>query len=193
MLVEGKIDEIVAKCLLNHIGLEAGNVYGRRGKAHLLERLPNYNEAAKFTPWFVIADLDMDTKCASQALELWLPKIAKGMRFRIAVRAIEAWLMADRESIARFLAVATSKIQLRTDLDLNPKETLVNIARTSRNTSVREDIVPRQDSGSKVGPLYVARLTEFTEKHWRPDEAADHSESLRRCISALSTLTSWET
>ncbi len=169
MLVEGKIDEIVAKRLLNHIGLEAGNVYGRRGKAHLLERLPNYNEAAKFTPWFVIVDLDMDTKCASQALELWLPNIAKGMRFRIAVRAIEAWLMADKENIARFLAVATSKIQLRTDLDLNPKETLVNIA------------------------LYVARLTEFTEKHWRPDEAADHSESLRRCISALSTLTSWET
>lgn len=39
-------------------------------------------------------------------------------------------------------------------------------------------------------PLYVARLTNFTENHWRPAEAEKHSESLHRCIRALSTLIS---
>jgi hypothetical protein len=84
------------------------------------------------------------------------------------------------------------RIRHNIDLDPNPKETLINIARTSRNRSIREDLVPRQASGAKVGPLYVPRLIEFAEKLWRPDIAANESESLRRCILALSTLTSWE-
>jgi hypothetical protein len=99
--------------------------------------------------------------------------------------------MADRESIADFLAVSPSKISHRMELDPNPKQTLVNIARTSRNRSIREDIVPRQESGAKVGPLYFARLTDFTENHWRPSEGEKRSESLHRCIRALSTLTSF--
>jgi hypothetical protein len=65
---------------------------------------------------------------------------------------------------------------------------VVNIARTSRNKSIREDIVPRQGSGARVGPLYVARLSEYTTNYWRPSEAEKQSESLRRCIKALATL-----
>ena len=49
-----------------------------------------------------------------------------------------------------------------------------------------------EGSGAKVGPLYVRRLTEFVENLWRPDIAANESESLRRCILALSALTSWD-
>lgn len=192
VLVEGMTDEPVAKKLLSHVGLEIGTIYGRKGKSHLLERVSIYNKAAHIAPWFVLVDLDGDAQCPSQAIIQWLPKPAHGMRFRIAVRSIEAWLMADRESIASFLAVSLSKIPHRVDLDPNPKQALINIARTSRNKSVREDIVPRQGSGAKVGPLYVARLTDFTENHWRPTEGEKHSESLRRCIRALSTLTSFE-
>jgi len=50
ILVEGRTDEPVAKRLLHHLGLEVGTVYGRRGKSHLLQRLPNYNKAAHFAP-----------------------------------------------------------------------------------------------------------------------------------------------
>ncbi len=161
ILVEGSTDEPVAKRLLTHVGLQVGTVYGRKGKAHLLGRLPNYNKAAHFSPWFVVVDLDGDTRCASQFVAQWLPDPAKGMQLRVAVQAIEAWLMADRESLARFLAVSPSSLPYRTDLELNPKETLINIAQASRSRSIREDIVPRRGSGAKVGPLYVARLTEF--------------------------------
>ena len=191
ILVEGLADEPVAKRLLKHVGLEVGMVYGRRGKPYLLEQLMKYNQAAHIMPWFALVDLDMDAQCPSEAVLGWLPKPAHGMRFRVAVQSIEAWLMADRESIASFLAVSLSKIPHRIDLDPNPKQTLINIARTSRNRSIREDIVLRQESGAKVGPLYVARLTNFTENHWRPGEAEKHSESLHRCIRALSTLISF--
>jgi hypothetical protein len=191
ILVEGITDEPVAKKLLKHVGLEIGMVYGRRGKSYLLEHMLKYNQAAHIAPWFVLIDLDMDAQCPSQAVTQWLPKPAYGMRFRVAVRSVEAWIMADRESIASFLAVSLSKIPHRIDLDHHPKQTLVNIARTSRSKSIREDIVPRQESGAKVGPLYVARLTDFTENYWRPAEGEQHSESLRRCIRALSTLTAF--
>lgn len=117
-----------------------------------------------------------------------MPEPANGTRFRIAVRAVEAWLMADRESIADFLSVNLAKIPHQVDLDPHPKQTFINIARTSRNKSMREDIVPRDGSGAKVGPLYMARLTDFTENHWRPGEGQKHSKSLHRCINALSTL-----
>jgi len=192
ILVEGMTDEPVAKKLLKHIGLEIGVVYGRKGKPYLLQRSPIYNKVAQFAPWFVLLDLDTDTQCASQAVTQWLPNPANGMRFRVAVRSVEAWLMADRESMASFLSVAPSKIQHSIELDLNPKQTLINIARASRDRSMREAIVPRQDSGAKVGPLYVAQLAEFTEKYWRPHVAQEHSDSLRRCINALSTLTSFK-
>lgn len=48
VLVEGVTDEPVARRLLKHVGLDIGRVYGRRGKAHLLERAVHYNKAAQF-------------------------------------------------------------------------------------------------------------------------------------------------
>ena len=82
VLVEGPTDEPVAKKLLEHVGLEVGTIYGRKGKAHLLERTPIYNKAAHFVPWFVLVDLDMDEQCPSQAIQRWLSYPANGMRFR---------------------------------------------------------------------------------------------------------------
>jgi hypothetical protein len=106
VLVEGIQDEAVAKKLLMHMGLEVGTIYGRSGKSHLLKHTNAYNKAAHILPWFVLVDLDMDAQCPSQALTQWLPDPAAKMRFRIAVRSVEAWLLADRESIAKFLAVS---------------------------------------------------------------------------------------
>lgn len=194
ILVEGITDETVARKLLEYTGLECGKAYGRTGKAHVLERAPIYNQAARVSPWFVLVDLDKNTKnisCPVDALALWLPHPTHGMRFRIAVRAVEAWLLADKESIADFFAVSLSQIPHQVDQLLDPKQTLVNIARKSRNRSIREDMVPRQGSVVSVGPLYVPRLNEFTTKHWRPDEGEKNSESLYRCIKSLLTLASF--
>src|SRR5579863_5295570 len=121
ILVEGRTDEPVARRLLSHLGLQVDTVYGKRGKAHLLERLPNYNQAARFSPWFVVVDLDGDTRCASQFVAQCLPDPAKGMLLRVAVQTVESWLMADRESLARFLAVSAARLPYNTDLELNPK------------------------------------------------------------------------
>jgi hypothetical protein len=190
MLVEGATDEPVARRLLDHIGLMAGTVYGSHGKGHLLKRLPAYNHAARFTSWFVMIDLDNDATCVSDAIKLWLPNPEAGMRLRVAVRSVEAWLIADREHLAAFLHVAPSRLPQNPDREMNPKQTLINIARASTVGNIRRDFVPRQEGGARVGPLYVDRLNEFTIKYWQPEDATRRSESLRRCIASLSTLKS---
>lgn len=191
VLVEGDIDEAVARRILEHVGLTCGTVYGKEGKNALLERLPRYNQAARFVHWLVIADLDQDAECAPDFVRDKLPNPAQGMCFRIAVRAIEAWLLGDAEGLATFLGVPPSRIPSNPDAEVNPKATLVNLARRSRRRAIRQDVVPRQGSGSRVGPGYRSRLLEFiafSDGRWRPEVAANRSDSLRRCVEALETL-----
>jgi hypothetical protein len=109
----------------------------------------------------------------------------------VAVRAVEAWLLADAERLAAFLGIRAALIPRDPDAEHDPKTTLVNLARRSRRRAIREDIVPREGSGGRVGPGYVGRLIEFVtaaENGWRPGVAAGRSDSLRRCLEALQVL-----
>jgi hypothetical protein len=113
------------------------------------------------------------------------------MCFRVAVRAVEAWLLADRERIANCLSISQQLIPDQPDNLIYPKLDLVNLARRSKSRNVREDLVPREGSRRSVGPLYTARLVAFAADEtagWRPDQAAACSESLRRCIHRLQSL-----
>lgn len=192
LLVEGTTDESVLRRLLAQANLPLGKIYGKRGKAALLERLPNYNQAARYYPWVVVVDLDQDAECAPDYIAEILPAPALCMHLRIAVRAIEAWLLADAEALAAFLKIPRSRIPALPEAETDPKATLVGLARMSRSRTIREDMVPRPASGAKVGPRYAGRLIEFITgdqpNTWQPDVAAEHSDSLRRCMTALHQL-----
>ena len=123
IVVEGITDQLVALRLLEYVRLPIGTVYGRRGKQHILKQLSGYNTAAMSRPWFVIVDLDNDANCVLQAIEAWFPKKIqeKGMCFRIAVREIESWLLADAVHLAEFLHVSPSRIPVDPDRETNPK------------------------------------------------------------------------
>ena len=49
-------------------------------------------------------------------------------------------------------------------------------------------MVSRPGSGRKVGPAYVARMIEFIELVWMPDDAEIRSDSLSRCLGRLRLL-----
>jgi hypothetical protein len=191
VLVEGDADEAVLTRVLDHVGLSCGTVYGKKGKGYVLARLPNYNQAARFSPWLVVVDLNDGAQCAPDFVRANLGYAAGCMRFRVAVRAVEAWLMADAERLASFLGVSTSRVPMDPDSESDPKGVLVQIAGRSPRGQLREDMVPRAGSGSRVGPGYTGRIKEFvagSNHPWRPDVAAGHSDSLRRCIASLRTL-----
>ncbi len=99
--------------------------------------------------------------------------------------------MADRENLAKFLSVEIARIPQDVEAIDNPKVIMVEIAKHSRRREIREDMIPRTGSGRVVGPAYTARLIEFVmgaKNGWRPEVAAERSESLKRCLHCLHRL-----
>ena len=186
--VEGQVDEAVLRRLLHHVGAVAGPIHGGLGKEHLRQRIPGYNAAATRAPWVVIVDLNEEATCAPVLCRTWLPAPAPYICFRVAVREVEAWLLADRRGIARFLGVGASEIPVDPERLPSPKDTIVHIARHSRRREIREDLVPRPGSGRTVGPAYTSRMMEFVlnpDGGWGLDRAASVSESLGRALRCL--------
>lgn len=184
-VVEGNLDEAVVKRLIEHIGGQPGTVYGKKGKPALLQRLKGYNNAAQRAPWVVLVDLDNDADCAPLLRQKCLPDPAPSMCFRIAVRQVEAWLMADAETLADELGVRTSAIPTHPEALPDAKQMMVDLARQSRRQAIRDDMTPRPGSGRSAGPAYTSRLIEYARTHWRPDVAAQRSDSLLRAITCL--------
>lgn len=189
--VEGVVDEAVALRLIRHSGGEAGPVYGRQGKAHLKTHIGAFLNAARFSPWMVLVDLDHDSPCAPALKAAWLKGVESELCLRVAVREVESWLMADRLRFAEFLGIPNVKIPSRPDEEGDPKAVVVQLAARSRRTAIRLDIAPRVGSGHSVGPAYSSRLIQFIRDEsggWHPEEAASRSPSLAGCLRAVKAL-----
>lgn len=189
--VEGLLDAAVFQRVVRHVGAASGPVHGMQGKSHLLQRLNGYNQAAAFAPWLVIIDLDNDADCAPSYQQTVLPNPTTRMCFRIAVREVEAWLLADTERIAARLSVAESRVPSAPQQLARPKRSMVDLARRSRRKIIREGMVPRQGSGRQVGATYTSELIGFVSDGragWRPGVAANRCDSLARCITCLKQL-----
>ena len=111
----------------------------------------------------VLVDLDHDAECAPPFCAEWVPSPAPYLCFRVAVREVEAWLMADADSLASFLSVVRNKIPAEPEQLDDPKTEMVNLARRSRRRAIRKDMVPRAGSGRSVGPAYASRLIEYVQ------------------------------
>ncbi len=186
--VEGPLDEVVVRRLIACAGGQHGAVYGKNGKDRLRRQIQGYNNAARRTPWLVLVDLDNDAECAPPLRQSWLADPAPFLCFRVAVRQIEAWLLADHEALASYLGVARAKIPPDPESLPNAKDAMVNLASKSRRKDIRTDMVPRPQSGRVVGPAYSSRMIEFVERYWRPEVAAERADSLRRAIRCLREL-----
>jgi hypothetical protein len=108
--VEGSVDEAVIRRLIGYVGLTPGPIYGKKGKDDLRKKIRAYNLAAQHAPWVILVDLDNDADCAPALRQAWLSNPAPNLCFRVAVRQVEAWLMADRETLAKFLGIPQDKI-----------------------------------------------------------------------------------
>jgi hypothetical protein len=140
--VEGSIDEAVVSRLISETGGTPEQVYGKNGNASLRARINGYNHSARHRPWIVLVDLDHEADCAPDLCRAWVPAQAQKMCFRVAVREIEAWLLADRERISKFLSVPVSRIPTSPESENDPKQVMVSLAARSRQRAVREDMVP---------------------------------------------------
>ncbi len=189
--VEGITDKAVLSALIQAAGGDVGDIYVKNGKTALKQQLANYNRAAVYQPWCVLLDLDRDDTCPVTFITQLLPSPEAHMCVRVAVREIEAWLLADPQRLSAFLSVSQRRIPGNVEAIPDPKATLINLARSSRNKAIKADMVPTEGSGRSVVPAYAARIIEFVRNAavgWRPWVAAQHAESLHRCLQCLQKL-----
>lgn len=194
VVIEGDTDLPFVKKLVTDAGLDLTHFIDCGGKGGLDRDLERYNEAARLSPWLVLRDLDDDAPCAPSFLSDRALAAAPWMCFRIAVREIEAWLLADHEGVATYFRVDARWIPSEPDSEHDPTQTLVNLARKSKNSRVRKAMVPRPGTSTAVGPEYEGAVIEFGSEVWDVARASARSPSLRRARAALHTLGSrWRT
>jgi hypothetical protein len=162
------------------------------GKGKIKKQINAYNNAAQYGYYFVITDLDNDYICAPLLIKDWLQtQCSNQLIFRVAIHEIESWLLADRKNIATFFSISQELIPLEPDKEIDPKCTVISLAKRSRKKIIREAIVPIDDFASN-GPGYNVQLKNFIQKYWDIDSARRNSPSLEKAIKLLGKIANQE-
>ncbi len=195
LVVEDELSEAVARKLLR-TGIQSyavSVVYNRGGYGYIKKNIRGFNSAAKGTPWLILTDLDAK-ECPPSMIDRWFgpASLEPNLLFRVAVREVEAWLLAHRSAFAEFVGVREGLVPQNVEQIDDPKKKLIDIVRRSRRKRIREDIVPPKRSTREQGPDYNGRLVRFVEGHWDPRDCANASRSLEKAIHRIdSFVPSW--
>ncbi len=184
-------EDVVSEAILDAILRQSRQSYtvqmrlGKNGFGYIKKRISNFNQAARMTPFLVLTDLDQST-CPVHLIQEWLPVPQHpNLIFRIAVREVESWVMADRSAFGNFFGISCEKIPQQLDDLQDPKQFLINLVRKSKKSEIKRAIVPDPGSTAKVGKDYNAPLLKFITQNWQAELAMEHSDSLRRTILAI--------
>ena len=194
LATEDALSEAIAEKLLNISGqpFQITQRLGNRGFGYLKKNLPKFNQQAKnVMPVLLLTDLDK-TECVLEFIANWKQgaELSERLLFRVVVREIEAWLLADRETFANWLGITTSLIPDRPENLSDPKQHLLNIVKRSKQRTLREDLLPTKHSRSPVGLGYNTQLIHYVSEYWNPLVAAESAPSLARTLTRIHELAS---
>ncbi len=161
-----------------------------RGNGNLAKKCPSFLNMAK-SGLYVVCVTDLDTiGCPCFLLAEWfgLPasrasSLPEKLIFRIAVREIESWIMADIHGWSEFIEIPAANFSQTPDELSDPKQFLLGVLRNKGKKKKHAEMLPR--GVSHIGPRYNETLCRFVETTWSPERAAKHSPSLKRAIHAL--------
>jgi hypothetical protein len=185
VVVEDALQEAVIRKLLSIYRQDIQHCYaiGHQGNVYIRSKLRDFNNASEQVPYIVITDLDR-WDCAPSLKTAWMNFEPNSyFLFRIAVKEVEAWILADRENFSKFLGIATQKIPHNTESIENPKAFLIQLARNSRKKNLANEIAPQ--GKAPQGPGYNLLLTRFIEETWDAEHARANNNSLDRLIRKL--------
>lgn len=158
-----------------------------RGFGNIQRFIVKYRNASHALPHIVLTDLDQ-AKCPPFLREQWgVTTLPESMLFRVAVRETEAWLLADRAGFSAFAGIPPGKVSQEPESLADPKQTLINLVRRSRNKRLVAELVPSQGSRISIGPLYNERLSSFVRERWDVATAMEIAPSLKRTVARLKT------
>lgn len=182
--VEGETDVPFVEKLLVAAGATPRRALVAGGKSKLDPRILHWNQRSNRAPMFVVRDWDASDSAAC-ASELHTRLLGGGtnarlLELRIAVRAMESWLLADGTACAGYFGITVPSAA--PDSLADPKVALVQACATSRKRNVREAMVPAASSRRRVGPDYEAHVIAFGREHWDVERAVSRSPSLERAL-----------
>jgi|SRR5579871_1276874 len=191
LAVEDELSDVVLRRLLEHSGrpYAIGTTFGLRGFGYLRSTISGWNQAAAGRPFIVLTDLDQ-YPCVPALINEWMAGSQHpNLILRVAVREVEAWLLADRVHLGTFLNVADRHFPTEPDAVMDAKALLIALARRSRSKDVKARIVPRVGSTAKQGREYNPALAHFARTIWDVDASLRVSPSLARSFRRLQTFT----
>jgi hypothetical protein len=190
LAVEDELSEEVGGKIIKDILGEGVAVKALRkgGFGYLKSKIGNFLEMSRQHPVVMITDLDQET-CAPRLRARWFDGLDRpdSFVFRVAVREIESWLLADAYDFAAFLGVKQASIPVDPDALQDPKATLIDIARKA-SRPLRLDIVPDKGALARQGIGYNRALCQFVREHWNCHRAANRSNSLSRACDRIAQL-----
>lgn len=157
----------------------------KQGFGYLKSKAIILNRIADRIPVLLLTDLDQST-CLLEFKHKWLsvPESPNFM-FRIAVREVESWILADRSAFADFLKISEARVPMYPDKLLDPKQTLLKLFKHSPKRSLRDEVLPKPHSTSLVGLGYNDIMRHFVAQYWSTKRAIVHSPSLNRAWNRI--------
>ena len=186
IFAEGFLDRVAAEKLVWSLGLRVdGSSTDAGGIDRFWKSIRKYNEAAKRCgPVLALADHD-GVDCVGPKLSTKLKSRHPNLILRLSVAELEAWLLADAARLAAHLSVSPARFPAEPDKERDPKQTLINLARSSTKPAIRAAMVPKPGYTNTRGPEFTLVMEQFIRERWRPLEAEARSPSLRRAIAAI--------
>lgn len=196
LVTEDELSEAVGVRLLSEgagrIGV--GLLLRKGGNGYIRSWLENFCQMASQGPVLIITDMDTWT-CPAALCSEWFRRKPRpsGLLLRVAVREVEAWLLADHDGLRGLLGErAAAKFPAQPETLADPKQFLLSLAARAPR-QVRDDLCADSGAVARQGLGYNARLTQFVREVWSPKRAASHSRSLRRARERIGELAKQET
>lgn len=185
---EDELSENVGIRLVKDAGLSISMALRKNGNGYLRKSIDNFIAMSNRHPVLVITDLDR-IESPERLTEQWFQNRScpDGLLFHVAIREVEAWLLADHMGIKELLGAKIGKLPSDPELLPDPKAYLLSLAaRAPRD--LRDDLVAERNSMASQGFGYNSILGSFVNTLWQPIRAAERSRSLTILLNDLSML-----
>ena len=186
LVVEDELSELVLRKTIAYSApsLRPTSIRVTAGFGAMKRDLCAYNSAARSRPYIVLTDLD-NTVCPSALIEDWFRGIHRqsGLLFHVAIREVESWVLADRQSVANLLRVQANLIPSDPDALPDPKQTIISLAKRPKRKDARQALIPI--GNAKQGPDYNNFLGDFVSSSWQVPVAETLSPSLARAVARI--------
>jgi hypothetical protein len=163
-------------------------------------KIKEFNALSAKFPVILLTDLD-STQCAPLLCKEWMPENKhERFIFNVAIDEGEAWLMADRNGFAEYIAVNVEEIPLShqtkqggmkalNEMNFPYKSSLYlthNLLSISRKQELIKQLRPK--TGATKGPEYNSGILPFIQNQWNIEQAKENSDSLNRMIMRINSL-----